>query len=482
MSGLKKNIAFNTLLSISQILFPLVTFPYASRILGPEGMGAINFADNIITYFLIFSALGIPLYGVREIAKVKNDPVALGKVFSELILIHLLTSLLSIVILLVVSLSSDRLLENIDLYKIGMTILLGNVFIAEWFFQGIEKFKYIAIRTVSIRIFTIVLLFALIHSVADLNLYYALNLIATLLAAAVNMYSISKIVKISFRHLSLKKHLRPLLIIFSNSIITTIYLVFDTIILGFLTSNLSVGYYSASMRISKLSLVVIGVLSAVLLPRLTIAFKEKKWEEAKSLLHKSMNFVVFFSIPFAIGTYCLAEEIIRLFAGNKYLPAVGSLQILSFIVIFVGISQVFANEILLPLHQEKKILHASLFGVVVSLVLNFLLIPHFQQNGAAVSSLATEFTVTIILFFFSTKIFKIKFPIIEVLQAIITSGLFFLVKFLVLKVTIVPIIVIALTVIFSSIIYLSIQLFVWRNKSVLDVLAGFESLKFLQRI
>ncbi|WP_231427181.1 flippase [Pedobacter sp. Leaf250] len=482
MSGLKKNIAFNTLLSISQILFPLVTFPYASRILGPEGMGAINFADNIITYFLIFSALGIPLYGVREIAKVKHDQIALGRVFSELILIHLLTSILSVVILLIITFSSDRLMENIELYKIGMTILLGNVFIAEWFFQGIEKFKYIAIRTVSIRLFTIVLLFTLIHAVSDLNTYYALNLVATLLAAVANMYSVSKMVKISFKDLSLKHHLRPLLIIFSNSIITTIYLVFDTIILGFLTSNVYVGYYSASMRISKLSLVIIGVLSAVLLPRLTIAFKEKNWEEARSLLNKSINFVVFFSIPFAIGTYCLAEEIIRLFAGQKYLAAVSSLQILSFIVIFVGISQVFANEILLPLHQETKILYASLFGVVISLGLNFLLIPHFKQNGAAISSLATELTVFGILFVYSFKLFKITFPYFAILQAIATSGLFFLVKWLVLKITVIPLVVIVLTVFFSGIIYLFIQLFIWKNKNVLDVLGGIGPLKFLQKI
>jgi O-antigen/teichoic acid export membrane protein len=363
MSGLKKNIVFNTLLSVSQILFPLVTFPYASRILGPEGMGAVNFADNFITYFLIFSALGIPLYGVREIAKVKHDSIALGRVYSELIFIHLVTSLISIVVLLGISLSSDKLFANFQLYQIGMAILLGNVFIAEWFFQGIEKFKYIAIRMVLIRLFTIILLFALVHTVADRNTYYALNLVATLLAAATNMYSVSKLVKISFKNLTLRHHLKPLFIIFSNSIITTIYLVFDTIILGFLTSDVYVGYYSASMRISKISLAVIGVLSAVLLPRLTIAFKAENWAEARLLLHKSINFVVFLSIPIAIGTYCLSEEIIRLFAGQKYLPAVSSLQILCFIVVFVGMAQVLHIRFFCPCIRSVKFCmpHCSAF-------------------------------------------------------------------------------------------------------------------------
>ena len=482
MSGLKKNIAFNTLLSVSQILFPLVTFPYASRILGPEGMGAVNFADNFITYFLIFSALGIPLYGVREIAKVKNDAIALGRVFSALLFIHLITSIISIVILLVISLSSQKLSANFQLYQIGMAILLGNVFIAEWFFQGIEKFKYIAIRTVVIRLFTIGLLFALVHSIADRNTYYALNLVATLLAAATNMYSVSKMVKISFKNLELRHHLKPLFIIFSNSIITTIYLVFDTIILGFLTGDVSVGYYSAAMRISKISLAVIGVLSAVLLPRLTVAFKEENWVEARSLLHKSINFVVFLSIPIGIGTYCLSEEIILLFAGQQYLPAVSSLQILCFIVVFVGMAQVFAHQILLPLHQERKILYASLFGVVVSLGLNFLLIPVYKQNGAAISSLATEFSVTLLLFYFSFKLFQVKFPYLETLQAVLTSALFFLIKLLVLKISTLPIVVVLMTVSLSGLLYLCMQIFVWRNRNVLEILSGFGPLKFLQKI
>jgi O-antigen/teichoic acid export membrane protein len=482
MSGLKKNIAFNTLLSISQILFPLVTFPYASRILGPAGMGAVNFADNFITYFLIFSALGIPLYGVREIAKVKNDAIALGRVFSALIFIHLITSVISIIILLVISLSIEKLSANFQLYQIGIAILLGNVFIAEWFFQGIEKFKYIAVRTVLIRLFTILLLFALVHSVADRNTYYALNMVATLLAAATNMYSVSKLVKVSFKNLELKHHLKPLFIIFSNSIITTIYLVFDTIILGFLTGDVQVGYYAAAMRISKISLAVIGVLSAVLLPRLTVAFQEKNWSEAKSLLNKSINFVVFLSIPIAIGTYCLSEEIIRLFAGQQYLPAVSALQILCFIVVFVGMAQVFAHQILLPLHQERKILYASLFGVVVSLGLNFLLIPIYKQNGAAISSLATEFSVTLLLFYFSLKLFKVKFPFLATLQALLTSALFFLIKMLVLKISTLPIVVVMITVPVSGLVYLFMQVFVWKNKNVVAVLSGFGPLKFLQKI
>jgi len=482
MSVLKRNIAFNTLLSISQILFPLVTFPYASRILGPQAMGAVSFADNFTTYFLIFSALGIPLYGIREVAKAKNNPEALGKVFSELIFIHFITSAISVIILFVISYFTHRLRTNFALYQIGMAVLMGNVFIAEWFFQGIEKFKYIALRTVFIRMLTVALLFLLVHTIEDRNTYYALNLLATILAAITNMYAVNKIVKISFKQLSLKKHLKPLFIIFSNSVVTTIYLVFDSIILGFLTRDVNVGYYSASMRISKLSLAIIGVLSAVLLPRLTIAFQNDDLTEAKSLLAKSMNFVIFLSVPIALGTYCLSEEIILLFAGKSYLPAVSSLQILCFIVIFVGIAQIFSHQILLPLHQEKKILYASLFGVVVSLSLNFILIPYLKQDGAAISSLITELCVTVALFFYAFKLLNFRFPVMQVIQSILTSAAFFIFKYLVLKLTLIPVLVILYTVILSGTFYIVAQLFIWKNRNVLNILSGFGPLKFLQKI
>lgn len=481
MSVFKRNIFYNTLLSVSQVLFPLITFPYSSRILGPEGMGAVNFADNFTTYFLLLSALGIPLYGVREIAKVKDNPVQLSRVFSELLLIHLATSVLAVVLLFSLSYTIGRLRADFALYQIGMSVVLGSVFIAEWFFQGTEQFKYIAIRSVAIRIFTIGLLFLLVHSPQDKEIFYGLNLIAVLLAAAANMYAIRKLVKLSFKEISFKRHLRPLLIIFSNSVITTIYLVFDTIILGFITSDEHVGYYSASMRISKLSLAVISAVSIVLLPRLTLAFRNENFDEAASLLDKSINFVIFLSVPIALGTFCLSREIILLFAGSQYLPAVAALKVLCFIVIFVGVAQVLSHQILLPSHMERKILYASLIGVVLSLGLNFALIPILRHIGAAISSVATEALVTLILFFFVRKAIKFSFPLIPFLQSVLTCGLFFLLKFLVLQLTSNPVAVVLVTACLSALSYLLCQVFLWKNKHVIELLSGFGPFTFLRK-
>jgi O-antigen/teichoic acid export membrane protein len=481
MSLLKKNILFNTLLSLSQLLFPLITFPYASRVLGPEAIGAVSFADNFITYFLIFAALGIPMYGIREIAKVKDDHKRLGIVFSELLIIHICTSLVAVVILFIISYFTDRLRVNFGLYQVGMAIVMGSVFMAEWFFQGIEKFKFIAVRSVCIRLFTISLLFFFVHSVEDRDLYYSLNLIAIIIGATINMYAITKMVRLSFKGTTYRRHFRPLLIIFSNSIITSVYLVFDTIILGFLTNDLHVGYYSAAMRISKIPMALIGVLGAVLLPKLTVAFQQEDRGEATEIINKSLSFVIFLSLPIAFGILCLSQEIVYLFAGAKYSGSVTALNILCFIVILIGMSQVFANQILLPLHQEKKILYASICGMIISLTLNFCLIPFLKQDGAAISSLTTEFMVSLILFFYARKALKIAFPVKPFLQSLVTVLFFFVFRYLMLQLTAKPIFIILGTVTLSSLFYGSIQLFVWRNKNVMEILSGLPGMGFLKK-
>jgi len=482
MTILRKNAFYNILLSLSQILFPLITFPYASRVLGPEAIGAVSLADNLTIYFLIFSGLGIPLYGLREVARVKHDRKLLGKTFSELFFIHLMSAIIAVCILFMVSWHVEKLHSNFVLYQIGMAILMGSVFIAEWFFQGMEEFRYITTRTVSIRLLTIPLLFLLVNGPEDKNLYFGLSLITTLISGSCNIYFITKRVKISVANLDIKKHLKPLFLILSSAMVTTIYLVFDTVILGFLTNDTTVGYYAASMRIAKISLSVMGAVSIVLLPRLTLIFHQQDYTAATGLLNRSIRFVFFLSVPIAMGIFCLSNEIISVFAGKDYLPAVNSLKILSFIVIFVGLAQVFSTQILLPLKQEKKILYASIFGVIISLSLNFTLIPIFMHLGAAISSLLTELVVTIMLYTFTRRLFLVSMPIHILLKSFATSSLFFLIRYLVLQFTVLPVLVLIFTIGLSALIYIFVQLLVWKNKDMIEVLSAYPLLGFLNRL
>ncbi len=482
MTVLRKNAAYNILLSLTQILFPLITFPYASRVLGPEAMGAVSLADNFTIYFLIFSGLGIPLYGLREVARVKHDLELLGKTFSSLFFIHLMSTTIAVGILFIISWHVEKLHSNFELYQIGMAILIGSVFIAEWFFQGTEEFRYITLRSVLIRLLTIPLLFILVKGPEDKNIYFGLSLLVTLISGSLNMYFITRKIKISVKNLEIKRHLKPLFLILSSAMVTTIYLVFDTVILGFLTSDTIVGYYAASMRIAKISLSIMGAVSITLLPRLTLIFHQQDYAAASALLNRSIRFVFFISVPIAIGIFCLANEIITIFAGKDYLPAVNSLRILSFIVIFVGLAQVFSNQILLPLKQEKKILYASIIGVVISLSLNFTLIHRFMHVGAAISSVLTELVVTLVLYAFTRKLFSISIPISVFLKSFITSAAFFLIRYLVLQFTSLPILVLTFTISLSALGYMLVQLLIWKDKDMIEILSAHRLLGFLNRL
>jgi len=479
MAVLRKNAGYNMLLSLTQFAFPLITFPYASRILGPEALGAVSLADNFTVYFLIFSGLGIPLYGLREVAKVKHNRQLLGQTFSSLLFIHLVTAIAAVILFFLLTISIDKLYSNFALYQIGMAIVLGSVFIAEWFFQGLEEFKYITIRTVAIRLCTVALLFLCVKGPDDSSIYFGLNLIAALASAGFNMYHIRKKIHISFKNLTIRKHLKPLFLLLASALVTTIYLVFDTVILSFLTNDKAVGYYAASMRFAKISLSVLGAVSLVLLPRLTFLFNQEDHTAAAGLLNKSLRFVCFLSVPIAIGIFCLANEIIIVFAGQAYLPGVNSLRVLSFIVVVIGLAQVFSNQILLPLMQERKIFYATIVGVIISLSLNFILIPGLLQLGAAVSSLATEFSVTVVLYLYVRKHFSVVLPVRVCLKSVLASLTFFLVRYFILQITIIPILVLTFTVGLSVIVYLLVQLFIWKNKDMIEVLSDYPGLRFL---
>ena len=184
MANIKSNFICKVLLGISQIIFSLITFPYASRILLPEGIGEVSFIDNLTQYFTILSALGIPIYGIREVAKRQDNLVELQKLLTELISIHFIASIISGALYWTIVIHSSKLSSSIDLCQIGLLLILSHVFVIEWFYQGLEKFKFIVIRTLLIRVLTILLLFLFVKTPQNKSIYYILNFIGVFVGAA----------------------------------------------------------------------------------------------------------------------------------------------------------------------------------------------------------------------------------------------------------------------------------------------------------
>jgi len=476
--SIKKNFAFNAVLSISQIIFPIITFPYVTRILEPEGLGSINFIDSFVQYLIIVSALGIPIYGVREIAKIKNDKEKLSKTFSELVIIHSTLAIICSIIFMFLLQFVPKLFAEYELCIIGIFVILSNVFLLNWFFAGLEKFAFISTISLLVRVLTIICIFLFVKSPADKVLYYSFNLLANIITGIIGIAYARKYIQFTFKSPNFKAHFGSLFFLFSLSVITSVYVLLDSVILGFLKNNSEVGYYSTAMKISKIPIALLTALTSVLLPKLSsIEFGD----EFNRLVNKAMRFSFLISIPISLGLFILSREIILIFAGNLYLPALSSFRILSFIIIPIGFALI-NYQVLLPYNREKYMMFAALVGVFVSLLLNFLLIPYLGNQGSAISSLSTEVVVAMILFLLSYKLCKFDIPYKLILNSFLTCGVMFIIKHFIYYFSDNSLTIIIGTAILGSLSYFTIMGCVFKNEIVVEMFVSFKEKIFQKRI
>ncbi|PMD99067.1 hypothetical protein BWI97_01240 [Siphonobacter sp. BAB-5405] len=463
-----KNFIYNFLLSASQLLLPLITFPYASRVLLPEGMGSISFVENLTQYFMLFSALGIPIYGVREIAKVRQDKEKMSKLFSELLTIHFLVSMLMALCYWLLAINIAKLHMDLTLCKIGIGFVISNVFTIEWLFTGNENFKLIVFRSLAIRVFCIALLFLFVKSPDDKSIYYGINLFSLVFTAIINMYFARRYVNFRWKNLLLVPHIKQLLILLSITIITSLYVLMDTVLLGFFSTRIQVAFYAASLKISKLFLIIIGSLVGVLLPRLSSLLHDDKREEATLLLNKALRFSLLISVPLALGIICLSKELVMLISGKDFAEAALSLKILASVVIIISLAQIY-YQILIPLNKEKYIMFASLAGVAVCVIFNLILIPIYQHIGSAISTVLTESIVTLLLFIFSQRLIKLTFPWKLLLQNMLVGFLFFGIRNLTYLYTEDTLTVLIVTVSGSVVVYMLLQWFFIKDHDIREL-------------
>lgn len=462
MSSIKKNFFYNSLLSVSRILFPLISFPYSSRILGPEGIGKVNFIDSYSQYFCILAALGIPMYGVREVAKSKHNPEALGKLTSELMIINFIGAVFWCFIYFAIAIWTNKYEIYSHLYILGAISLLLSAFPVEWFFQGTEKFKYVSTRSFFLNIFSLILLFAIVKKPADYYWYYGITIITLGLNVVINLSQLLKATQLTIKGLSFKPHIKPLAYLFSTQIAISVYVILDKVILGYMAEDVYLGYYASSLKIVKVLLTLITALSIVLVPQMSKAFKEGDIEKVQRLYKKSTSFVFTIGIAMSAGLICLSEEIISILTGPAFLPAAVSLQLMAPIIFLIGLNNIFGVQILTANGKEKLLLRCVLIGTVVNVGLNLLLIPFLLHNGASIAILATELFVTVLTGYYACKEIKMRFNWSQLLLTCLIClpfwGIHALVKSDNLGVTI------ALTCIICSVYYFIVEVFLVKEE------------------
>ena len=408
--SVKNSVFYNVLLAISQVFFPLITFPYLARTLGPEHVGVLNFAESIAKYFVMLAALGIPIYGIREIAKVQNELKERTKIFAEIFTINLICTLgLSFIFLAAVFFIPQLNKEKVLFYW-TIAYFIFKVFYLEWFFNGMNQFKFIAIRQFIIRFFFIIFVFILIKSQFDYVNYMRMQFGLSVLLAIINFNNLSKHIslnKASFSNLDLRKHIKPLLYIFLTIFSISIYFSLDTILLGFLANNESVGYYSTALKLNKLIIAVFGAVTVAIFPSLINLYHSQQIEKFRELIRQVFFVLVSLSIPAIVIFISCAKEIVHVLFSQNFDRSILPLQITAPLILIVSLSSIFGFQVLSALAKDRQILYSAIIGMSVSIVLSILIVPTLMEVGEAITILVTELSVSVSFIYFTKKYFKV---------------------------------------------------------------------------
>ena len=407
----QKNVFYNILFALAQVLLPLITFPYLARILGPSYLGSLNFAESFARYFVLLAAVGIPVYGVRMIAKNNHDKTALSKTFWEIFLINFIVTIGLSVIFIFSIFYIERLAGDKVLFTWSLLFFISQVFLFEWLFAGMNQFKFIALRYFFIRLLFIVGVFYFIKNNTDYQKYMALQVGASILVSLLNINYLRKYIsfeKYIFKQLNLKQHIKPLLILFLTLFSISIYLSLDTVLLGFLADNESVGYYSTVLKLNKIIIAILAAISAAMFPKITSLYQSGEIEKFTGMIHKGFYFIISIGIPTMIVIFCCAPQIVSIVLGEGFERSVLPLQITAPLILIVSLSSIFGFQILNALSKDKEILISAMIGMILSIILTFILVHKFKEIGEAITILLTELVVCGSFIYFSKRYYDFK--------------------------------------------------------------------------
>lgn len=382
--SVKANYLFNLINSASQLLFPLVTFPYASRIMMADGIGQVNFFQSIISYISLFTCLGIPMYAMREVAKVRDNGKKMTQIAVEILLLHAFLSLLGYVVVAIVCMIVPQVQTNVPLFLILSVTIFFTAIGCEWFYQGIEDFKYVAVRGLIVKSVSIVLLFLLVKTKEDILWYGIYTVLGTLGGNVFNFIRLRKYLYRNVVHFSTLhpfRHLKPALQIFVFNVIVSIYLQLNNVLLGFMKDAEAVGYFTAATKIMIITMSVSGALGTVMIPRTSNLIAEGKMNEFKLLIQKSYDFILAITMPLTVGLIFISKSAILLLSGDGFVPAILTSQIVAFNILMVGISGVMGLQVLYPMGKINIVIICTGIGAVINVLLNVWLIPKYGHKA-----------------------------------------------------------------------------------------------------
>ncbi|MCR4736302.1 MAG: flippase [Treponema sp.] len=463
--SLKKNIILNIFRTLMGIVFPFITFPYVSRVLGPENIGKVNYSASVVQYFSIIAALGINTYGMREAAKVREDKAKLNQLVKEVFIINIIATFVAYLLFF----SAIIFISKLEVYRYLLIILGSGILFTtlgmEWLYNALEEYEYITVRSIVFQIISIILLFTFVRDRNDYMQYAVIIVISSVGSNLLNFFHLRKKISFSYcRKIELRRHIKPIVILFGGAVAVSLYTILDTTMLGFISGDEETGFYTVAIKLNRIVISLITSIGFVLRPRLS-NYVETNKDAFDSLVYDTSNLYQMLCIPSVCGLFILSKPIILLICGTEYANSVLVMKIMSPVVFFICFGQFFTDQIFIPTRQDKCSLYPVLIAAVLNIFMNILLIPRFGAIGAAIATLIAEFIVCVIKFILcvcnekaSIRLFS-NFWQYLIASLLMSIGLIFVDNILFIN----PFCKLGLNVVFGICIY-TISLFVFRNE------------------
>jgi O-antigen/teichoic acid export membrane protein len=388
---LKKNIFYNVLLNVFNLVFPIATAPYIAHTLGVANVGIIDFTLNYTSYFILFAALGVNYYGVREIAKNKNDKKKTSEIFSGIFLINVIATIIITIFYFASIFFTPRLRENLPVFLLaGFSIYLAPLAI-DWYFRGLEDFKTITFRSFIVKCVTFAGVFIFVRRREDVIPYITLYIFSTIGAYIWNLaYAKRKGLKIVWRRIDVKYHIKPMLVFFVSNVAISMFTAVHILMLGFLSSYEQVGFFTAPNKVLNILAQGIGSINIALLPRISYNNQQNDTIANTVLLQKAIDMNIFLAVPMVVGLFLIAPLFIPFFFGKEFTGGIMPMQILSFKMIVALINGFLISNILMLLGYESKVMIVLVSTAIISIATNCFLIPSRGAVGAAITSICVE--------------------------------------------------------------------------------------------
>lgn len=403
--SVKFNLIMNILVTILNVIFPLISFPYVSRILSPSGMGKFTYITSVISYFQLFASLGINTYGIKVCAENRDDKKKLTAIYKELMIILVITTLVSYVGIVILYFITFRNSMYESMYWISAASIFFQLIGVEWLFKAKEQYTYIAVRSFGVKVVSLILMFIFIRQSTDYVFYAAIIVFSNGASYVLNFIKSREYVDFCTNEkLHIKRHLAPMMIFFVTNIIHLVYTNVDILMLKHSKGDYEVGIYNASLRIESLLLAIVTALGVVVLPKLSIALKNKKYEEFNKVNSEAVNFILMLGF-FLVGAFeVCAKECILVLGGEQYVDSIVILRILMPIVLIAGLANITGVQVLIPINKERFFMISVAVGAIIDFVLNLIFLQDYGAMATAFSTLIAELIVLIMQLLYLRKL------------------------------------------------------------------------------